>query len=497
VGFRVGAKASAWLCTAALLLGTSSVSLTTAVAAEKPAPKDSANDVPLFVPVTPPAPYFIERVGNQGIKLSSKSSTNSYAITVLGSNGEANSAPGLEAWQKSLGVEVEGKLGSFMKTDLSTRFTELEGAADPRAFGPQTTDALGMDRRALEEFSLTTKFLGDRVAITSSRRASDHLAALDSALEGRQGAVSEQDKFNAWVWRSPTSSLSLEGSSNRVDSGFQNLSQAMQTRNEENQQLKSKFSYGRAGIFVGQHEALALAPDRSTPLSRQSDIETGASLGLSDLRTGGVVRELLPDSIWVSTSRGAVEQGSETAVSRPLEKSAVGMTRSFDGGSLNLSYWRSQVTPPVSDESQWRSHGMDIGGTLKSGPLSLSGNLSVYSADTIVIARTSAESNVNGSLFLTWSRAAWPKLSAGVTNYAYQSSFFDYGGVEQSSLMRYEVALDSTPLLSGWRDPQAQLKFIASYQDNSYRSQWAQTGDTGGVAQNVFFGFKFSRSLLP
>ena len=491
MGLRVRAKASAWLCTAAFLLGTAPGALGAAAT--------SGNDVPSFVAVTPPAAYHIEKVGTQGIKLTSKSSTNSYAITVLGSSGQASNAqPGLgEVWQKSLGVEVQGKLGSYVKTDLTTRFTELEGAADPGPFGMSATGTPGMDKRALEEFSFSTKFLGDRVSITSSRRASDHVA-LDTALDGRQG-VYAQDKFNAWVWRSPTSSFSVEGTSSRVDSGFQNLSQAMQTKNEENQQLKSKFSYGRAGIFVGQRESMALAPDRVTTLSRQSDIETGASLGLSDLRTGGVIRELLPDSVWASTSRGsAVGYGGEaTSESRPLEKSAVGLTRSFDGGSVNMSYWRSQIASPVSDESQWRGHGMDIGGTLKSGHLSVSGNLSVYSADNVAMAANTAESNVNGSLFLTWSRAAWPKLSAGVTNYAYQSSFFDYGGLEQAKLMRYELAVDSTPLVSAWVDPQAQLKFIASYQDNSYRSQWAQSGDTSGAAQNMFFGFKFSRSLLP
>jgi hypothetical protein len=62
--------------------------------------------------------------------------------------------------------------------------------------------------------------------------------------------------------------------------------------------------------------------------------------------------------------------------------------------------------------------------------------------------------------------------------------------------MRYEVGVDTTPLLSAWRDPGAQLKFIASYQDNSSRSQWSQI-DTATAAQNIFFGFKFSRSLLP
>src|SRR5262249_22414563 len=212
-------------------------------------------------------------------------------------------------------------------------------------------------------------------------------------------------------------SLSVEGTSNRVDSGFQNLMQAMQTKSEESQLLRSKFSYGRAGIFVGHHDAESLSPDRATTLSRQSDIETGATLGLSDLRKGPVLY-LLPDSVWVSTNRGSVEQGEAlTYQTRPMEKSSVGMTRAWGYGSVNMSYWRSSVDAPASlAQEEWRGHGMDVGGTLRSGQLSMSGNLSLYTADNIAALNNTAESNVNGSLFFTYSHSAWPKLSAGVTN---------------------------------------------------------------------------------
>jgi hypothetical protein len=219
-------------------------------------------------------------------------------------------------------------------------------------------------------------------------------------------------------------------------------------------------------------------------------------LRLSDLRKGPLLY-LLPDSVWVSTNRGSVLQGDPQAYEvRPLEKSSVGMTRAWGYGSVNMSYWQSAVDAPSIADERWRSHGMDVGGTLGSGRLAMSGNLSFYTADTMAALNNSAESNVNGSVFLTYSRAAWPKLSAGVTNYEYQSAFFNYGGLEQSSLMRYELGVDSTPLLSAWRDPGAQLKFIASYQDNSSRSQWVRS-DTASDLQNVFFGFKFTRSLLP
>jgi hypothetical protein len=491
--FRV--KPSARLRAAVLALGTTPLALGSAAAAEETPSSEIASTLLMGAPLAAPSPYQVQKVGNQGVKLTSKNAENSYAITVLGSNTQtANTPVGMESWQKSVGVQVQGKLGSFVKTDFTTRFTELESSYDFGPFGPRSANALGVDRRGLEEFSLTTQFLGDRVSVTSARRASDY-GGLDPALTGR-GGVYEQEKFNAWVWRSDRSSLSVEGTSSRVDSGFQNLMQAMQTKSEESQQIKSKFSYGRAGFFVGHRDAASLSPDTGIALQRQSDIETGASLRLSDLRKGPLLY-LLPDSVWVSTNRGSVVQGDPLAYeARPLEKSSVGMTRAWGYGSVNMNYWQSAVDTPAIADEQWRSHGMDVGGTLRSGRLSMSGNVSFYTADTMAALGSSAESNVNGYMFLTYSRAAWPKLSAGVTNYEYQAAFLNYGGLEQSNLMRYEVGVDSTPLLSAWRDPGAQLKFIASYQDNSSRSQWSQA-DTTTAMQNVFFGFKFTRSLLP
>jgi hypothetical protein len=220
-------------------------------------------------------------------------------------------------------------------------------------------------------------------------------------------------------------------------------------------------------------------------------------LGLSDLRQGGPLSYLLPDSVWVSTTRGSAGRGDPTASElRPLEKSAIGMTRTWQSASVNLSYWRSVVTDPSSvvEQSQWQGRGMDVGGTVKSGPLSVSGNLSLYTADNVAAWNNTAESNVNGSLYLTFSPAAWPKFSAGVTNYAYQGSFLDYSGREENSLMRYELAVDTSSLLSAWSAPGAQLKFIASYQGNSAHSQWAQTNSLKG-SSDVFLGFRLQHAL--
>jgi hypothetical protein len=81
-----------------------------------------------------------------------------------------------------------------------------------------------------------------------------------------------------------------------------------------------------------------------------------------------------------------------------------------------------------------------------------------------------------------------------VTNYAYQGSFLDYSGREENSLMRYELAVDTSSLLSAWSAPGAQLKFIASYQGNSAHSQWAQTNSLKG-SSDVFLGFRLQHAL--
>jgi hypothetical protein len=87
-------------------------------------------------------------------------------------------------------------------------------------------------------------------------------------------------------------------------------------------------------------------------------------------------------------------------------------------------------------------------------------------------------------------------VSAGLTNYAYQADFLDYNGMEQSSLFRYQVAVDVSPLLAAHlRDRETQLTFLASFQGDRTRSQWSQAGYDGQEG-NVFVGLKFARPFL-
>ena len=147
------------------------------------------------------ATYHVEELGDKGVKLISNNLENNYALTLSGSNSDADTglealAPG-EAWHKSLGVELEGKVGALLNTDFRTNFTEVERNSSAELFGLQSLDASADNRRALEEFDATTKFMGDRVTFTSSRRTSS-LVPLGAGADDSKG-TSEQDRFSAYL----------------------------------------------------------------------------------------------------------------------------------------------------------------------------------------------------------------------------------------------------------------------------------------------------------
>ncbi len=175
------------------------------------------------------------------------------------------------------------------------------------------------------------------------------------------------------------------------------------------------------------------------------------------------------------------------------------MTRNWDTGAVNLSYWRSSIetATPLPNEAEWRGHGLDLGGNISPGRWSMSGNLSWYTADNLAVLNNSAENSLNGSLFLSWRAPSWPKLSAGITNYGYEADFLDYHGLERSSAMRYQLMLDCSSLLANaLSGKSAQLTFLASFDANNSRSQWSQSGYSS-AAGNMFLGFRFARPILP
>jgi len=255
---------------------------------------------------------------------------------------------------------------------------------------------------------------------------------------------------------------------------------------------------------VTERNISAIVPDRPGASPAQAEIETGINVRLSDLRNAGSesfvapVLAVLPDTIWISTDHGSIEPASENASFSALEKSAFGLTRNWNAAALNLSYWQStvQTRPGFATDALWRAHGMDVTGNLYSGPWSVSGSLSWYRADNLAAWNNSAEGSVNGSLFLAWHPQWGPKLSAGLTNYDYQADFLDYHGLEQSSLFRYQVAVDVSPWLArSLHDTQTQLTFLASFQGDATRYQWSQASYNGEEG-NVFVGLKLARPFL-
>ena len=120
--------------------------------------------------------YRVECVDGKGIKLSSGTSDTNYAITLFGSDQNAISNrqglnPG-ESWRKSLGMGLQGRIGSLVSAELQTDFAAAERNPGQLLFALQQPAGTANERREREEFQIKSQFLDDHISLTSSRRAS-------------------------------------------------------------------------------------------------------------------------------------------------------------------------------------------------------------------------------------------------------------------------------------------------------------------------------------
>jgi hypothetical protein len=363
----------------------------------------------------------------------------------------------------------------------------------------QTVDGSGQ-RGVAQDYQLSTKFLGGRISFDSSHRVS-MLAELNPGARGISGAA-DSESFSASLWKSGSVELSINGGFDRVDANYGDIdatSADTSLKDKRRSRIGTKLALGKVGLFANETSQSELS-DIGAP--RQSALETGVSLNLAGWRNTKLtffqpVLALLPDSVWASTSSGEQEQDSAgvTEIGK-LQKIAFGADRNWSHGGLNFNYWNMTIEAPpaIAQGPQWRGEGVSAGGNYHTGPWSLSGNLSWNTDENLGLSNI-AESSISGSLFLTWQHADWPKLSAGVMNYGYEQQFFDFDGINRNGSLRYQLALDVSPLLAATlNDRTTHLSVLGSYQGNMSESLWGAAGQKDN-AGDIFFGFRLTRPM--
>ena len=221
----------------------------------------------------------------------------------------------------------------ILKTDLRTRFTELEERCDraavracrrsrPRWHGSPRARGILLHRPNSWAIGFASR---------PSRRASNY-AGLDPALIGRGGGDTSRTGSTPGSGAPTGAAFRSRAAPAASTPGSRTLAQATQTKNEESQQLRSKFSFGRAGVFVGQRDAAcARAPTqhRAFPPVRCRDRrqpwivgpETGQATSVSAAGFGLGEHQLRVRSCRATRS-----------LSRPgrWKNPSIGMTRSWE-----------------------------------------------------------------------------------------------------------------------------------------------------------------------
>lgn len=456
-------------------------------------------------------PYEIERLKNSGFKLVSRASENGYSFRLANSSANSDqpsqSLADGEVWRNSVDLDVTANFGTYVKTELHTNFTEAWRDPGSSLRNLQVLGEDGNGSRALSDFQFTTKFLDDRVMLSSSRQASTWMPAMNDRSEMR--GVAENFRFKVAILDYKSVQLSVDGVSNRIDPDYWELtktptSDPLQAKNRATRQLRSSLHLGRFGLNVLTRESSVLVTENESDFHpRQTEMGATASVGLADLRNDNrrswedPLLFWVPDTVWIGRNQGSLQSESpHTAAASTVENFSAGATRAWGIGDISFGYWQSAIeaSPLASASSSWGGHGFDLGGNLYFSNWLVYGNVSLYSADSMAAWNAMTEDSISGSLLVKWNPAYGPALSAGVTYYGYGLNMLDYEGLEGNNLWRYELALDFSRMATASLNRDLQLKLFTSFRSNALQSQWANAryGDATG---SVFMGFRFGLPL--
>jgi hypothetical protein len=409
-----------------------------------------------------------------------------------------------ETSHKYVGVEMGGTLGSLATTQFQVRFTEAQSDPTKALFDLEPANQNADSRRAMQDFSTTSNFLGDLLTLSSYQRTSS-LALIDASGEDTKGQL-EQHHIAAALWRSDRADLDFDAALSRTSSNYWDFGDSpdsdLHANNSRIAQFRSKFRLDRFGLSVMRRDTSTLVAATAGGFEpSRSDTDAKISVDVADWRDeiglAPVYRRLipLPDSIWVSADNGLLNTNdASTILHQSVNKMSLGASRAFTYGSINASYWQS-VTEPTRDTASGyhgTGHGIDLGSKLNFGPWGVTGNVSLANNQNFAVGTDNQENTFNSSFFVTWKAPLNVGIKAGVSTNLFQNEYVDYGSLERNNSLQYQVALDLSQIAAtGLADENVQLKLLASFQGNQSRSPTDAVSNIG----TMFTGLQFAIPL--
>jgi hypothetical protein len=432
-------------------------------------------------------------------------------------------------------LDTRMALGRAASIQMKTSNRRWDGFVEDNPFRLWLDDGWDWERNGVSDshvviglaenrLRFTTRYSHSRY--TASNRYLRRLAEEDGRddedspgrFDGREGVEADAmlNRLDVDVMRSNVFRLSLFGQHREVDPYYEDI--ALRDRkddfsesNEEEDRWGGTVALGPVALTLAQYRSQKVKilddeedVDNTSRLPRTVGDEAQITIDLSDARRrlpdmfGKTTWSILPQSLWFSVGRGAVDTGLDGEPQDRVKDWNAGMSWNWDSGYGSISAWQStyQMQQEWAKGGGWKGSGLDVSLGLRRDTWGVDGNLSAGRYEYDDSYYQSGDIDLGGGVSIWAKFETFPDLSANLYLSQYRSEYDSSGrSVSLGEFSTLSVIADISKYLTDMpeeRRPSLQLFYRVNYDqsENHYEGDSSNSG-----ALDHIFGIKFQMNF--
>jgi hypothetical protein len=412
-----------------------------------------------------------------------------------------------DRYKTSLALQGTTRLTPDVTMKFGGEFTDHYRSRGEVIGGLLLNDTDEWQQKTVGVFDFSLGFLNDSLRVSTKQQRSSFMRT-DDGERGRIAGSASRHKVSLRVLNTERTKLTLFGLKNTVDAFYEPMSggsdgkDALKVNNRVTIETGASLNIGSVIVNFSQRSAHAIDREVSdSNFSGMNESEGTLSYALprekwiANAPRAAFLTKLLPNSAWAKIKTGEIQNALlDQSWDVTTEEISIGANWSWDGGSGDVSYWRSTFDSqqPFNETADWTGNGLDASIQFYKKNWSIYLGASVYNAQNLEEWNQSSELNFGGSVALSYTPKDLPDLKAGFTIDKYKADYFDYDGSSENDYWQAQLEADFSKYFKKDKNRyQKDLRVVAQVRQLGSSSRWSDYKDRSDQTE-MFIGMRFS-----